>query len=157
MRASSGAPFAATTPANLIQSAYAAAAEAGDGKRYPYHYQVMFNTDQQAAVCVDYMVSTLGVKKVAILQENTRDTEVPGLRGGAQRTAVTLRAMHGIAGGDQGGGDGDVVALRVAAVEGAVEGRGQRRATILVCELHRGAVFEQQADQREVAAPGRVV
>jgi branched-chain amino acid transport system substrate-binding protein len=65
------ASLAATTPANMIQSAYAAAAEAGDGKRYPYHYQVMFNTDQQAAVCVDYMVNTLGVKKVGILQENT--------------------------------------------------------------------------------------
>ena len=65
------ASFAATTSANMIQSAYAAAAEAGDGKRYPYHYQIMFNTDQQAEICVDYMVGVLGVKKVGILQENT--------------------------------------------------------------------------------------
>jgi branched-chain amino acid transport system substrate-binding protein len=65
------ASIAATTPAKMIQSTYAAAAEAGDGKRYPYHYQVMFNTDQQAEVCVDYMVRVLGVKKVGILQENT--------------------------------------------------------------------------------------
>ena len=25
-------------------------AEAGDGKKYPYHYQIMFNTDQQAEI-----------------------------------------------------------------------------------------------------------
>ena len=37
----------------------------------PYHYQIMFNTDQQADVCVDYMVQKLGLKKIGILQENT--------------------------------------------------------------------------------------
>ncbi|MDE2362700.1 MAG: ABC transporter substrate-binding protein [Hyphomicrobiales bacterium] len=65
------ASLAATTSMKLLQSTYAAAAEAGDGKKYPYHYQVMFNTDQQADVCVDYMVRALGVKKIGILQENT--------------------------------------------------------------------------------------
>jgi len=39
-----------------IQATYAAAAEAGDGRKYPYHYQIMFNTDQQADVCVEYLV-----------------------------------------------------------------------------------------------------
>jgi branched-chain amino acid transport system substrate-binding protein len=31
----------------------------------------MFNTDQQADVCVDYMVRVLGLKKIGVLQENT--------------------------------------------------------------------------------------
>jgi branched-chain amino acid transport system substrate-binding protein len=65
------ASIAATTAAKTIQSTYAAAAEAGDGRKYPYHYQIMFNTDQQADVCVEYMVQKLGLKKIGILQENT--------------------------------------------------------------------------------------
>ena len=31
----------------------------------------MFNTDQQADVCVEYLVGKLGLKKIGILQENT--------------------------------------------------------------------------------------
>jgi branched-chain amino acid transport system substrate-binding protein len=58
------ASIAATTSSKVVQSTYAAAAEAGDGRKYPYHYQIMFNTDQQADVCVDYMVQTLGLKKI---------------------------------------------------------------------------------------------
>ncbi|GGC83220.1 ABC transporter substrate-binding protein [Chelatococcus reniformis] len=65
------ASLAATTRAKIIQSTYAAAAEAGDGKRYPYHYQLMYNTDQQGQVCANYMVKNLGIKKVGILQEST--------------------------------------------------------------------------------------
>ncbi len=65
------ASLAATTQAKILQSTYAAAAEAGDGKKYPYHYQLMFNTDQQADVCATYMAKTLGLKKIGILQENT--------------------------------------------------------------------------------------
>jgi branched-chain amino acid transport system substrate-binding protein len=65
------ASIAATTAAKTVQSTYAAAAEAGDGRKYPYHYPIMFNTDQQAEICVDYMVRILGQKKIGILQENT--------------------------------------------------------------------------------------
>jgi branched-chain amino acid transport system substrate-binding protein len=80
------AAIAATTSAKVIEAAYAAAAEAGDGKRCPYHYQIMFNTDQQALVCVDYMVRTLGAKKVGILQENTAF--------GEQATAATKAVLQ---------------------------------------------------------------
>jgi branched-chain amino acid transport system substrate-binding protein len=65
------ASIAATTSAKIVQATYAAAAEAGDGRKYPYHYQIMFNTDQQADVCVEYMVRTLGLKRIVVLQENT--------------------------------------------------------------------------------------
>jgi ABC-type branched-subunit amino acid transport system substrate-binding protein len=65
------ASIAATTASKTIQATYAAAAEAGDGRKYPYHYQIMFNTDQQADVCVEYLVGKLGLKKIGILQENT--------------------------------------------------------------------------------------
>jgi ABC-type branched-subunit amino acid transport system substrate-binding protein len=65
------ASFAVTTPAKMIQTGYAVAAGAGDGTKYPYHYQFTFNTDQQGQVAAHYLVETLKVKKVGILQENT--------------------------------------------------------------------------------------
>jgi len=77
--------IAATTAAKMIQATYAAAAEAGDGKRYPYHYQLLFNTDQQAEICVDYMLKNQGLKKIGILQENTAF--------GEQATASTVKYL----------------------------------------------------------------
>ena len=85
------ASIAATTSAKTIQSTYAAAAEAGDGKKYPYHYQIMFNTDQQADVCVEYMVQKLGLKKIGILQENTAFGEQA-----ASATKALLRKKFGL-------------------------------------------------------------
>jgi branched-chain amino acid transport system substrate-binding protein len=85
------ASIAATTSAKIVQSAYAAAAEAGDGRKYPYHYQIMFNTDQQADVCVDYMVRVLGLKKIGILQENTAFGEQAGAA-----TKVILQKKFGL-------------------------------------------------------------
>lgn len=79
------ASLAATTQAKILQSTYAAAAEAGDGKKYPYHYQLLFNTNQQAEVCADYMVKTLGSKKIGVLQENTAF--------GEQATASTVAIL----------------------------------------------------------------
>lgn len=58
-------------PAKLIQSAFANAAEMGDGTKHPYHYQLTFNSDMQAEVCVRHLCETLKLKRVGILQENT--------------------------------------------------------------------------------------
>lgn len=63
--------LAVTTAGKIIQSTYAAAVDVADGRRYPYHYQLMFNTDQQGEVAATYMVETLKVRKIGILQENT--------------------------------------------------------------------------------------
>ncbi len=63
--------LATTTPAKIIQASYANGAELGDGTKYPYHYQFTFNTNQQAEISVRYLVETLKVKKVGIIQENT--------------------------------------------------------------------------------------
>ena len=65
------ASLAMTTPGKLLQATYANGAELGDGNAYPYHYQCTFNTNQQGAVAVNYLVEVLKVKKVGILQENT--------------------------------------------------------------------------------------
>ena len=72
------ASLAFTTPAKLIQSTYAFAADLGDGKRYPYHYQCSYNTDHQAEAAVRHLADTLKLKKIGILQENTAFGEQVG-------------------------------------------------------------------------------
>ncbi|GGC87393.1 ABC transporter substrate-binding protein [Chelatococcus reniformis] len=84
------ASLAGTTSAKVIQAAFANAVELGDGGKYPYHYQLLFNSSQQAEVCVRYLVETLKIKKIGILQENTAF--------GEQATAASLAALqkHGL-------------------------------------------------------------
>jgi len=65
------AALAVTTPAKTITTMYAIASEAGDGTRYPWHYQCTFNSDLQAEMASRYLVETLKLKKIGILQENT--------------------------------------------------------------------------------------
>jgi ABC-type branched-subunit amino acid transport system substrate-binding protein len=65
------AALAVTTPAKIITTMYAIASEAGDGTRYPWHYQCTFNSDLQAEMASRYLVETLKLKKIGILQENT--------------------------------------------------------------------------------------
>jgi len=65
------ASVAVATSNKILQSTYANAAEMGDGKKYPYHYQCTFNTDLQGEIAVRYLVETLKLKKIGILQENT--------------------------------------------------------------------------------------
>ncbi|HWS74985.1 MAG TPA: ABC transporter substrate-binding protein, partial [Quisquiliibacterium sp.] len=72
------ASLAFTTPAKVIQSTYAFAADIGDGSKYPYHYQCSYNTDHQAEAAVRHLVDVLKLKKVGILQENTAFGEQVG-------------------------------------------------------------------------------
>ena len=72
------ASLAFTTPAKIIQSTYAFAAELGDGKKYPYHYQCSYNTDHQAEAATRHLVDVLKLKKIGILQENTAFGEQVG-------------------------------------------------------------------------------
>lgn len=65
------AALAITTPAKTITTMYAIASEAGDGARYPWHYQCTFNSDLHAEMASRYLVETLKLKKIGILQENT--------------------------------------------------------------------------------------
>lgn len=56
---------------NIVQAVYANAADVGNGAKYPTNFQFCFNTVQEATTVVGYLVNTLGVKKVGILQEST--------------------------------------------------------------------------------------
>ncbi|GGC87369.1 ABC transporter substrate-binding protein [Chelatococcus reniformis] len=82
------ASLAATTSGKVIQAAFGNAAELGDASKYPYNYQLLFNSNQQAEVCVRYLAETLRLKKIGILQENTAF--------GEQATAASLAAMKKI-------------------------------------------------------------
>ena len=77
--------LATTTPAKVIQATYANGAELGDGVKYPYHYQFTFNTNQQGEIAARYLVETLKLKKIGILQENTAF--------GEQATAASRAAL----------------------------------------------------------------
>jgi branched-chain amino acid transport system substrate-binding protein len=59
-----------STPAKIIQAAYATADDVGNGDRYPYHYQFNFSSAAQVKRHVQYLVA-LGVKKVGILVEDS--------------------------------------------------------------------------------------
>ena len=65
------ASAAMTTPRKVIHAASANGADMGDGLKYPYHYQVMYNTLTQADVIVRHLVDNLKLKKIGIMQENT--------------------------------------------------------------------------------------
>lgn len=65
------AALAVTTPSKTITTMYAIASEAGDGTRYPWHYQCTFNSDLQAEMASRHLVETMKLKKIGILQENT--------------------------------------------------------------------------------------
>lgn len=88
------ASLAFTTPAKLIQSTYAFAAEIGDGTKYPYHYQCSYNTDHQAEAAVRHLADDLKLKKIAILQENTAFGEQVG---GACVEALKRRGLKAVA------------------------------------------------------------
>ena len=72
------ASLAFTTPAKIIQSTYAFAADLGDGRKYPYHYQCSYNTDHQAEAATRHLVDVLKLKKIGILQESTAFGEQVG-------------------------------------------------------------------------------
>ena len=65
------AALATTTPNKIINTTYGLAAALGDGRKYPYHYQMIFNSDQQAIAIVRYLVDVLKLRKIGVLQENT--------------------------------------------------------------------------------------
>jgi branched-chain amino acid transport system substrate-binding protein len=62
------ASLALTTPAKIVQASYVQSDFGGDGTLYPYHYQFFFNTTTEGQFLADYMVNTLGVKKIGFLQ-----------------------------------------------------------------------------------------
>jgi len=85
------ASMIATSQAKIIQATYANAATAGDGYKFPYHYQASMSSEAQASATAKYMVQQLKLRKLAILRENTAF--------GEQVTAATMRALmkYGIA------------------------------------------------------------
>jgi branched-chain amino acid transport system substrate-binding protein len=82
------ASLAYTSSAHILQTTYAAVVPVGDGKKYPFHYQFVVNTDMEAAFGCHAMVEQMKIRKIGILQENSAYGEM--LTGAAQQT---LKAM----------------------------------------------------------------
>ena len=74
-----------STPAKIIQASYATANEMGDGKRFPYHYQFNFTSDEQVKRHDELLVKR-GLKKVGLLCEDSAagaSTHAAALKGAA--------------------------------------------------------------------------
>jgi ABC-type branched-subunit amino acid transport system substrate-binding protein len=65
------ASLQASTAAKIIQTGSALAAELADGGKYPFHYQLTYNTNLQAELIAQHAVKTLKAQKVGILHEAT--------------------------------------------------------------------------------------
>lgn len=65
------ASLTVTTPNKMLQSGWGDDVVFGDGSKYPYFYQVVYSTEQEVSLYVDYMVKTRKLTKLAILQENS--------------------------------------------------------------------------------------
>jgi branched-chain amino acid transport system substrate-binding protein len=64
-----------TTAAKILQTGLAGASVLGDGKKYPYHYQLTATAPDEATVMVDHMVNRLKITKVGMLIENAATGE----------------------------------------------------------------------------------
>ena len=80
------ASVAMTSPNKVIHTTSANGTDMGDGVKYPYHYQVSYNSQTQAEVIVRHLAENLKLKKIGIIQENTAF--------GEQGTAASLLLLE---------------------------------------------------------------
>ncbi|UGY94127.1 ABC transporter substrate-binding protein [Streptomyces gobiensis] len=65
------ASAAALKRGSVLQSAWGGADTLGDGTRFPYHYQLVFNTRLQATAAARYLYEVREVRKIGLLIENS--------------------------------------------------------------------------------------
>jgi ABC-type branched-subunit amino acid transport system substrate-binding protein len=65
------ASLEASTAAQIIQTGSALAAALADGAKYPYHYQLTYNTNLQAELIASHAAKVLKGQKIGILHEAT--------------------------------------------------------------------------------------
>lgn len=80
------ASVSALSREDVVQSAWGGADSLADGKKYPFHYQLVYRTGQQAKIAARYLVETRGLRRIGLLVENSefgtdiRDAVVEVLR-----------------------------------------------------------------------------
>lgn len=55
----------------VLQSAWGVADRLGDGREFPFHYQLVFNTRQQATAVARYLFEGRAVRRIGLLVENS--------------------------------------------------------------------------------------
>ena len=84
-----------TNPAKFLETGGSFAAEAADGKTYPYHFQFNFNNKLSGGMTVDYISANLKDKKIGIIQESFASSEAiaktvtEGLKANRFRSSAT--------------------------------------------------------------------
>lgn len=80
------ASVSALSREQVVQSAWGGADALADGRKFPFHYQLIYRTGQQARVAARYLVETRGLRRIGLLVENSefgtdiRDAMVAALR-----------------------------------------------------------------------------
>lgn len=80
------ASVSALSREQVVQSAWGGADSLADGKKFPFHYQLIYRTGQQARIAARYLVENRGLKRIGLLVENSefgtdiRDAMVAELR-----------------------------------------------------------------------------
>jgi len=137
------ASVTALARAKLIQSAWGGAELLGDGDRFPYHYQLVYNTTQQARVAARFLYEVRGLRKIGIIAENSefgtsiRDAVVQTLRDSYSAEPVAVEVFEV----DASDMTPFVRNLERAGVDGLGLFTGQPQATILILRAMTASDF----------------
>lgn len=137
------ASVTALARAKLIQSAWGGAELLGDGDRFPYHYQLVYNTTQQAAVAARFLHEVRGLRKIGIIVENSefgtsiRDAVVRTLKDAYSTEPVAVEVFEV----DASDMTPFVRNLERAGVDGLGLFTGQPQATILILRAMAASDF----------------
>lgn len=72
------AALGAATQFKMLQTGVASIPQVGNGRRFPYFYQMNFTTEQQAEAGVRYLVDHLGIKKLGVIRDDNSFGELLG-------------------------------------------------------------------------------
>ncbi|GAA4532316.1 MULTISPECIES: ABC transporter substrate-binding protein [Nonomuraea] len=137
------ASVTALARAKLIQSAWGGAELLGDGDRFPYHYQLVYNTTQQARVAARFLHEVRGLRKIGIIVENSefgtsiRDAVIATLRDSYSAKPVAVEVFEV----DASDMTPFVRNLERAGVDGLGLFTGQPQATILILRAMAASDF----------------
>ncbi|WP_327152051.1 ABC transporter substrate-binding protein [Nocardia sp. NBC_01329] len=127
----------------FIQSGWGGSANLGNGKEFPYFYQLVYNTTQQAEAAVRFLRETRGAKRIGLIVENSefgesiRTAAIDYLASEYSTTPVAVETFEV----DANDMTPFVRKLEAAKVDGLGLFTGQPQATVLILRAMRSSGF----------------
>ncbi|WP_018657445.1 ABC transporter substrate-binding protein [Actinomadura flavalba] len=128
------ASVSALARAKLVQSAWGGSERLGDGDQFPFHYQLVYNTTQQARAAARFLYEVRGLRRIGIIVENSefgtsiRDAVTATLRDAYRAAPVAVEVFEV----DAADMTPFVRNLERARVDGLGLFTGQPQATVLI-------------------------